>query len=422
MKFGFKKGSYRRNVAVLASGTAFAQAIPIALSPILTRLYTPDDFGILALYASVAAILMTISTAQYELAISLPAKDEDAASLVSLAIKISALFSLTILLVVVIFKQPIAQMLGHPEIANWLFLLPISIFAGATFNVHKYWCNRRSHYSSIAAHTLQLSGITAIINIILGLAKVPGGQIIGTITGRVISAMFLSRNTRIRDKGILSSTSFSNQKIVARQYNAHPFYFLPSQLISILAQQIPIFMISGLFLISSVGFFSLALRLVALPTALIANAIGDVYRQRIAEAYNTNSNFRALYLKTLKTTSLIAIFPFAIIYFSTPSIFSFVFGEEWRIAGDYAQILVVSTFFSFVTTPLNKGSYVVSAKRYALAWNSARLASYIALWIVSHTFDFAIEQVLWCLVTVNICLYISDAYFQYRFSKGLDKD
>jgi hypothetical protein len=71
-------GQFRRSVAVLASGTAISQAIPIAAMPVLTRLYTPEEFGTVVLYLALASLLGVVATARYELAIPLPHDDIEA--------------------------------------------------------------------------------------------------------------------------------------------------------------------------------------------------------------------------------------------------------------------------------------------------------------------------------------------------------
>ncbi len=414
----FKQGSYRRQVAVLVSGTAAAQVLPIAASPILTRLYEPDDFGLLALYASIAGILISISSAQYEQAITLPADDEDAATIVSLCIRICSLFSLFLLLVVSFFNQPLAHWIGHPEIAAWLYLIPLSVFASGLFKAFTFWCNRRSAYGLIAKQTFQLSAVTVASSIALGVASIPGGQIIGVTVGRLTSAISMIRNVYKIDKTVLAQGFRTAPLPMAKRYSAHPVYFAPSQLINTFALQLPVLMISNLFLISTVGFFSIAYRLVALPTSLIANAIGNVYRQRISESYNQRGHYRHIYKRTLITTILASIIPFTLLYFVAPSLFAIVFGDEWRVAGEYAQILVVSTFFSFITTPLNKGAIVVGAKRYDLAWNLGRFVCFALLWLVGFALTWSIEIVLWCFVFANICLYLIDAIYQYKLSGG----
>ena len=111
------KSEFSRNVLTLMTGTTIAQAIPIAISTILTRIYTPEDFGIFALYMSIASMIAVVATGRYELAIMLPKKDEDAVSIVALSIIISFFVSFIALLIVSIFNTEIASLLGNPEIS-----------------------------------------------------------------------------------------------------------------------------------------------------------------------------------------------------------------------------------------------------------------------------------------------------------------
>lgn len=414
----FKKGSHTRHVAVLVAGTTAAQILPIAASPILTRLYTPEDFGLLAVFGSVTTILMSVSTSQYESAITLPSTDKDAASIVSLCVRICTFFSIFLMLVVLIFNQQLAFWIGHPEIAIWLYLIPIVVYSAGLYKTYTFWCNRRSAYGSMAKQTFQLSAVTVVASISLGVISIAGGQIVGVLIGRITSAVSIFRTVHKVDKDVLSDATNRPVRPIAIRYKAHPTYFMPSRLINEIALQLPIFMISSLFVISAVGFFSIAYRLVTLPTSLVANAIGNVYRQRISESYNQHGEFRDIYKRTLLTTFLIAVVPFTALYFIAPFLFAFAFGDEWRVAGVYAQILVVSTFFSFIVTPMNTGAIVVGAKRYYLAWNIGRFFCYAGLWFMAHTFALSIEVLLWLFVAINVCLYVIDACYQYKLSGG----
>ena len=64
------------------SGTAISQGILIAATPILTRIFSPENFGIFALYLSIVGTISLVSSWKYELAIVLPDKDDDAKALV----------------------------------------------------------------------------------------------------------------------------------------------------------------------------------------------------------------------------------------------------------------------------------------------------------------------------------------------------
>ena len=137
------KSEFTRNVLTLMTGTTIAQAIPIAISPILTRIYTPEDFGIFALYISIASILSLIATGRYELAIMLPTKDKDAVNIVALSLFISFFVSFIALLIVSIFNTQITSLLGNPDISSWLYFIPLTVLFTGIYQSFNYWSNRK---------------------------------------------------------------------------------------------------------------------------------------------------------------------------------------------------------------------------------------------------------------------------------------
>jgi O-antigen/teichoic acid export membrane protein len=412
------KKSSARHVGILASGTAIAQAIPIASSPILTRLYAPSDFGLSALYLACVSVLAVIATARYELAITLPESDEDAGLLVTFTIKLCLLISGFLYIPIAFFGEKIAIQLGSEELAPWLFLLPISIIATGFFNIFQFWLNRASQYRKMATNRILNAALTTTSNSIFGFAQLQGGLVLGGAIGQVSAAIMAVRAAlNVKDRPFSIQHSQAKQLAIAKRYISHPKHIAPAQLIGVVAQQIPIFMVSNVFSLAIAGFFSLAYRLVSLPSGIVAGAIGDVYRQKIAVAYNERGEFRREFLATLKMTSLIAAPPFSILYFIAPELFAFVFGEKWRIAGEYAQILVVASFFQFIFTPIDKGAVVVGATRYIFGWHVTRLLAFMLLLLMSQTLQISVEFVLWTFVLINISLYIIDGIVEYHYAK-----
>lgn len=407
------RSTYARNVITLMTGTAFAQALPIAVSPILTRLYTPEEFGLAALYLSCVAVMSLIATGRYELAITLPASDEDAAHIVTFTIQLSVLISSLLYLPIFFFDTTIAQWLGNSALAPWLYLLPISVLTTSSFNIFQYWCNRKSQYRMMSNNRMQNAVFSTALNIALGLAKIPGSMILGPAMGQALAAILIGRKGWIQNKNLLSGITRQAEKSMAKRYIDHPKYLAPAQLLGTVAVQIPVFMIGSVYSLGVLGFFSMAYRMVTLPSGLIAGAIGDVYRQRISVAYAECGEFRSIFVSTLRKTTLLALPPFVVIYFIAPILFEWVFGAAWRVAGEYAQILVVAAFFQFVFTPIDKGSVVVGATRYILAWHVTRLMLFMLLFYISKNYELEIKNALWIFVFSNSFLYFVEGFFGY---------
>ena len=413
----FQKNSFAYQVGILVTGTTIAQAIPIAASPILTRLYIPEEFGLIALYTAYVAVITVLATACYDLAITLPLSDKDAAHVVTLTLKICLMVSVFLYLPIMFFGDIVALWIGNIELSIWFYLLPISVLATGAFNVFQYWCNRKSQYWLMSVNRVQKGGFTAISNIALGLGQVKGGMVIGSVIGQLISTVLIGRGIWKKNKEYFFRIKPQCEIALAKRYINHPKHIVIAQLIGIVAQQMPVFIVSGLFPLTTVGFFSMAYNLVSIPSALVANAIGDVYRQRISVAYHERGEFRDLFIKTLTKTSFIALLPYVIIYFVSPFIFELVFGSQWKVAGEYAQILIVSSFFRFILTPLDKGAVVVGASYYIFIWHTCRLIGYLTLFAAAKMIIFPIKTILWLFVIINIAIYTTDGIVGYRFAR-----
>jgi len=410
------KSSYRRSVATLAVGTAIAQALPVAVSPILTRLYSPDDFGLVALYNSILAIIAILATFRYELAIVLPKDDQEANNVVAVSLIAALATSIFVGLVVLLLGQRVSQLLGDVRLKNWLYLLPVSIFLTAAYTALNYWLNRREDYRRMSLNRISQSALKGAGDVTLGITSLGGVSLV--FSSIVSQGLTLFRVVRLfwQEAGWqkLELRKFMHS---AKKYAHHPLHLMPAQFIGAISMQVPIFLLTRVFDSTVTGFYSLGLRLISLPTTLIAGAIGDVYRQKASLRFNQTGEFRQLYLKTVSTTALIATPLYGALYFFAPTLFEIAFGAQWRVAGEYAQILSVAAFFQFVFTPLDKGALIVGATRYILLWHFLRLLAFGGLFLVTMSLNLEVKPVLWCFTAVSSALYLMEGVAAYHFSR-----
>jgi O-antigen/teichoic acid export membrane protein len=188
------KSEFSRNVLTLMTGTTIAQAIPIAISPILTRIYTPEDFGVFALYIAITVIVSVIATGRYELAITLPKKDEDAVNIVALSIIITFFVSVLSFLVVFFLNAKITHLLKNQEISSWLYLVPLTVFFTGIYQSFNYWSNRKKQYKRLSISRVAQSGVTGTSNLTMGfLGFGSSGLILGGLIGQLLATTILWR-------------------------------------------------------------------------------------------------------------------------------------------------------------------------------------------------------------------------------------
>ncbi len=131
------KSRFVRNVAVVASGTAGAQAIVIAFSPIIIRLYGPEAFGILGAFMAIVAVITPIAALSYPIAIVLPRKDSDARGIARLSAYIALGVAALTALVLLAAGDRIVNLLQVQEVSSYIWLLPLVILFAAWLQINQ---------------------------------------------------------------------------------------------------------------------------------------------------------------------------------------------------------------------------------------------------------------------------------------------
>ncbi|MCL4700207.1 MAG: oligosaccharide flippase family protein, partial [Burkholderiaceae bacterium] len=238
--FRLSRIGFARNVAVLAGGTSLAQAIIILTSPILTRLFSPEDFGLLGVYTTVISILLVIVAWRYELAVVLPKEERTAINLLILALLIVIFMCSLVGLLLVVFGSQIVTWLDVRLLYPFLWFFPLGLLGGGVYQVLSFWAVRKGTFGTLAKTRLTQNAGQAITQILLGLLHVgPLGLVFGDVVGRMGGTATLWRQAWKQDKGLLRDVSISSLKSVAYQYRSFPILSSGSSLLNIAGLQLP---------------------------------------------------------------------------------------------------------------------------------------------------------------------------------------
>lgn len=409
---------FTRNVLTLLTGTTITQAIPIAISPILTRIYTAEDFGVYALFAALTAILGAISNGRYELAIMLPIKHDYAINIAAFAIIITFFMSLFLLIIVLFFNSSIASILGNEDISIWLFFVPVAVFFTGLFNSLRYYNTRIKSYNDISKALIIKSITLAIIQIVMGFFRVgPGGLISGSVVSNIFANTRLFRNT-FSKKNILSQITIAKMKALAKRYIDFPKFSLAAIFANTLSKNLTNIMVSSFYSITTLGFYSFIQRILGVPSSLIGASIGHVYFQAATKEKQKSGSVIITLRSTTKKLILLGFPVFFVLFFVIEDLFSFVFGEEWRIAGQYSQVLIPMFFLRFVSSPIAITTSIYEKQRQALAINIILTLTSISCIVISHILE--IDFLLFlkyfsALVSINYFLFI---FYYFELAKG----
>lgn len=410
------KSEFSHNVLTLMTGTTIAQAIPIAISPILTRIYTPQDFGVFALFLAIVGFFSVISSFRYEQAILVPKDDEDAINILALGFLINIFISIFLFLIVVILHKEIANLFNNKEIETWLWFAPVTIFFIGLFNLLTYWNNRKKHYANITKATIIKSIILAVSQIAIGMIKSGAAGLVG---GQILSSIFSNMRLAkalLNNKKLLKNISKETITREAKKYIDFPRFQAPHAMLNNLSSNLPTFVFSALFGIGIVGFYSLATRIIFAPLGILSNASAKVYSQKVSDLYNNNEDAYGFTLRFLKSLAKKIILPLVVIVAFAPVIFAFVFGENWREAGVYTQILSPWLLMVFTTGAISFIPSLVKMQKKALIIEIFYMIFRLTALLIGVYFD-SIYISLWLFSLVGFLFLSYNAYWYLKLLK-----
>lgn len=368
IKFYKNSSTFTKNIITLMSGTTIAQAIPIAISPILTRIYTPEDFGLFAFYMSIISIVAVIVTGRFELAIMLPRKESDALYIVIISSLLTLFISSFLFIIIYFFNSSITIWLGNPNISKWLYFIPFSILLVGLYQSLNYWFNRKRDYKKLSMNRIIQSSSTSVTNLIFGFVKTfQGGLILSSILGQFLALIVFTKSIMtVENRKFIKEIRIAKLIAIARKYKKFPQIDVPSALLNISSHQSIAILFNIFFTPVVAGYFYLTQRILGLPVSIVATAVLDVFKEQAARDYREYKNAKEIYKKTFKKLSILATIPTLILYFIVVDIFVIVFGQDWRIAGEYAQLLLPMLFLQFISSPLSFMFYIAEKQQYNL--------------------------------------------------------
>ena len=342
-----------RHFMTLFSSSVLGQLLTLALAPVLSRMFLPDDFGLAALYLGILSVIGVVSTGKYEQAIMLPREDTAAVHIFRLVLLLAGVASAISLMVVLIFNNDIAAALGNPLISLWLYLLPLSLLIHAAHQAALFYSNRTKKFNRIAKTTLIQQVSTNGIKVGAGALQFSlNGLIIGQIAGHFLSMLFVLVNTikQIRKVNVpLSLTAIKQQ---ARIYAQYPRFNMLLSLTNNISGSLPIFLFTRGFSAEAAGLYAFGYAFVFRPLSLFSQSTQQVLSQKMIENHHHGKAIYPTLKKLISRLLLAGLIPFTLVTIWAPNIFAFVFSEAYGPAGQYLQILSPWLFMVLLTSPL----------------------------------------------------------------------
>lgn len=407
------------NLSTLFTGTVLAATIPILFAPVMSRIYTSTDYGVLGLYMSISGLIGVIAYMHYPQAIMLSKDDNEARQVMWFSIFFClgiAFLTLIIILLLHLFNI----LPTYSPLKIWLFLIPLSVLLNGISASVMVWANRHQQYKVLASNRMLQAILTVIIQISLGLSiNNEAGLLVGLIGGQMISVFLLWLRFTNKSAFALKRPEFTTFRSVAFQHRKLLIYTTPSEFINNLINQTPIFLLQRFGGLSYVGSYNFTQRILGMPQVFLSSAIVEVFKQKASVAYNTQGNCKEIFVKTFKVLCLMAIIPFSVIILFAPNLFVFVFGHEWKEAGLFAQFLGILFFLRFIVSPLSYVYIIVGRVKEDFLLHILFLTVTTLSFYIGNMF---IKEKPYLILIYSItysCIYLIYLIRSFKFSRGV---
>jgi O-antigen/teichoic acid export membrane protein len=339
------------------AGTVLAQTVALVSAPVLTRLYLPEHFGVVAVFISIVSVLSVISCLQYEIAVVLPKSEEKSQNLIAICLALNFKISLILMFIVPYVSEQVELWVQVKGIGAFLYLVPVVVFANGLERTFRHWFTRKKSFAFIAKMRvilpLSANGIKIAAGLLVGSSAlwIIMGDIIGMFIVAAIFAIAFMKNYYQQFKN-----SITRREIwaVAQEYNKFPKYHSFTRFMNALSANLPAILFAFFFSFEFVGYYALARKILTKPIQLVSESVRSVFFQRAAEIRGKGGNPKSEFVKTTVALAAVSVVPFSIIMIWGEWIFSVIFGAEWAIAGFYAKLLSPWLFLMFINPPASQ--------------------------------------------------------------------
>lgn len=370
-----------KSLSVLMAGTAFSNVLIVLTIPVLTRLYTPEEFGNLSVFLSILYTVQIIASLRYETAIPLPKKTADAFHLLVLSSTIVVFISLLTYVIIRFF--PIAELFDMPGLNKYMWLLSLSLLGIGLSQVLNLWAIRTEEYRAMSKAKVMMNGGQVSSQIVFGFFQIGMiGLLIGEVLGRFSGALTYLKTIR-KNEILKEKFHFKTLFVVMRRYKSFPIVSSWSSILGSLGNQLPVFFLAAAFDAKTVGLFFLAQKVLTIPEGLLGFSASQVYLSQSAQQSRmSHEKFNSFFWDIVKKMIVMGAVVIGLVVLIAPPFIHIVFGDNWGQSGTYIQILSILYLMKIIINPISNNFYVFEALKIQMLSECIRFI-FIALSILA---------------------------------------
>lgn len=415
-----KGNAFVKNSLTLSGGVAVAQVLPFVFYPLLGRLFTAGEFGLLAAVTAITSVLAVLGSCRYETGILVVRSKREAARLAVLSVVLSvSVLAVSWLVLQFALAALLSRWFKEPELGRWLFVCPLAAFFVVIYNVYNEWCVREGYFKALGVNKIVNSGAIALGKVLMGVLRWSSqGLVVGDLVGRGISALGCIVRAWLKDGVYFASVRLRSLPKTAVRHKGYPLYTMPGQLLNTLGQAAPVLMIAYFFNSEEVGYFSMAMTLFSVPINVVSSAIRDVYRRRANDEYARQGNCLKSFDRVMLLLAGAGVAALLLAVWFLPALMGLFMGAGWETAGRYAQILAPAMVVMFVSNSLTGLFFIADKLRQFFWWQFYfTAATLLSVWFGGMLFH-SMEGVLILFAVGRATAYGASIVMTRRYAAG----
>lgn len=413
--YKIKRSGFFKSITTLASGSLIAQMITILVSPITTRIFTPEELGIYTLLTTAIGMFGPVICGRFDLSIVIEKDEKNVYALFKLSTILTIFFSIIVSIGYYIYLSMNNTYNSFKYAIIILFILLIT--TGLT-NALTSYNNREKQYKLMTSVYVIRTCAQNFLMVLLGILKT---GVVGLLISQVVS-QFLGIKKQgeelIKKRKRIANITKDEMLFVAKKYKKQLIYSTPASFANSFSYSSINIFINSLFGASLLGYYSISYRALGLPLTVISNNVSKVFFEDASKEYNTNNNFQKSLRKTTIFLLIIAILMVISLEILSPLLFELVFGEGWKQAGIYVQILAPMFGIRFVVTGVSTGLIIAQRQDYEFLIQSMFIISSILIFLFVKSMNFSIYVYLVLISLIYSSIYVLFYIYIYLCSTG----
>jgi len=389
-----RKSVFFKNIFVVMAGTGTAQVIGFFLSPVISRLFSPADFGVSGSFGAIAGIIAAGVTLEYSQAIMLPKEKEGALNLLAVASSCTVIVSFLVLLFCLIAPVTVNGLMKTEGIWPLVLLVLATLISGVN-SASQAWAIRAKAFKQTSASQVIRSVTANGFRLGFGFLKSGApGLIISNILGDAAASLNLVRVLLPDLRVLRTRVRWDAMKRLAKEYRDFPMYSASQNVINALSGGLPVLLLTRFYGIAYAGAYAFGMNILSVPMGFVLGALRQVLFQKASESQHQGRSLAALYIKVTATLFAMVVLPTVIMLIWAPQIFAWIFGSRWHMAGEFARSLMIWMAFYFCNLPAVLFARIIRIQRFVFFYDLALLAARTTALVLGGLFLSAPQTVM----------------------------